>query len=125
MRLVCLLAVIGSIAAACGRQLLWSSSSTAAPPVAVARHADRLSNMVWPADGQAAVRLGSSRIHVGPRQHPAAIASVAKVMTAYLVLRDHPLGLGEDGPTITLTDADVVDTDRHHGLLLSPPPARS
>src|SRR5204863_304982 len=36
----------------------------------------------------------------------------AKVMTAYLVLRDHPLGLGQDGPTITLTDADVVDTDR-------------
>jgi D-alanyl-D-alanine carboxypeptidase (penicillin-binding protein 5/6) len=35
---------------------------------------------------------------------------VAKVMTAYLVLRDHPLGPGEDGPTITLTDADVADT---------------
>jgi serine-type D-Ala-D-Ala carboxypeptidase (penicillin-binding protein 5/6) len=34
------------------------------------------------------------------------------VMTAYLVLRDHPLWLGEDGPTITLTDADVADTDR-------------
>jgi D-alanyl-D-alanine carboxypeptidase (penicillin-binding protein 5/6) len=33
-------------------------------------------------------------------------------MTAYLVLRDHPLRLGEDGPTITLTDADVADTDR-------------
>src|SRR5207244_4565390 len=40
------------------------------------------------------------------------IASVAKVMTAYLVLRDHPLRLGEDGPAITLTDADVADTDR-------------
>src|SRR5438445_8673727 len=33
-------------------------------------------------------------------------------MTAYLVLRDHPLGVGDDGPTITLTDADVADTDR-------------
>jgi serine-type D-Ala-D-Ala carboxypeptidase (penicillin-binding protein 5/6) len=33
-------------------------------------------------------------------------------MTAYLVLRDHPLRQGEDGPTITLTDADVADTDR-------------
>jgi D-alanyl-D-alanine carboxypeptidase (penicillin-binding protein 5/6) len=28
------------------------------------------------------------------------------------VLREHPLRLGEDGPTITLTDADVADTDR-------------
>jgi serine-type D-Ala-D-Ala carboxypeptidase (penicillin-binding protein 5/6) len=33
-------------------------------------------------------------------------------MTAYLVLRDHPLRVGRDGPTIALTDADVADTDR-------------
>jgi D-alanyl-D-alanine carboxypeptidase (penicillin-binding protein 5/6) len=32
-------------------------------------------------------------------------------MTAYLVLRDHPLQLGQDGPTITLTDADVADSE--------------
>src|SRR5256714_8814122 len=54
-------------------------------------------------------------VHDGPNQHAAAIASVAKVMTAYLVLRDHPLRLGQDGPTITLTDADVADTDRRRG----------
>ena len=58
---------------------------------------------------------GQSQIQAGPNQHAAAIASVAKVMTAYLVLRDHPLRLGEDGPTITLTDADVADTDRRRG----------
>jgi D-alanyl-D-alanine carboxypeptidase (penicillin-binding protein 5/6) len=33
-------------------------------------------------------------------------------MTAYLVLRDHPIRLGQDGPTITLTYAHVADTDR-------------
>jgi D-alanyl-D-alanine carboxypeptidase (penicillin-binding protein 5/6) len=68
---------------------------------------------VWPAHGQAAFLLGGrSQVEVGPNQHPAAIASVAKVMTAYLVLRDHPLRPGEEGPTITLSDADVADTDR-------------
>jgi D-alanyl-D-alanine carboxypeptidase (penicillin-binding protein 5/6) len=68
---------------------------------------------VWPAHGQAAfVQTGQSEVQAGPDQHAAAIASVAKVMTAYLVLRDHPLEAGEDGPTITLTDADVADTDR-------------
>jgi D-alanyl-D-alanine carboxypeptidase (penicillin-binding protein 5/6) len=36
-------------------------------------------------------------------------------MTAYLVLRDHPLRPAEDGPTITLTAADVADTDRRRG----------
>ena len=71
---------------------------------------------MWPADGQAAfVQTGQSQIQAGPNQHAAPIASVAKVMTAYLVLRDHPLRLGEDGPTITLTDADVADTDRRRG----------
>jgi D-alanyl-D-alanine carboxypeptidase (penicillin-binding protein 5/6) len=111
------LVVIGAIAAL-GHQLLASSSSTAESPVDVPRsehHAARgeaLPSTVWPADGQAAVRIGQSQIQAGPNQHAAAIASVAKVMTAYLVLRDHPLRLGQDGPTITLTDADVADTDR-------------
>ncbi len=36
-------------------------------------------------------------------------------MTAYVVLRDHPLEAGQDGPRITLTDADVADTDRRAG----------
>jgi D-alanyl-D-alanine carboxypeptidase (penicillin-binding protein 5/6) len=68
---------------------------------------------VWPADGQAAyVETGRSVIRASPNQHPAPIASVAKVMTAYLVLRDRPLRLGDEGPTITLTDADLADTER-------------
>src|SRR5205085_6064932 len=69
----------------------------------------------WPADGQAAVQVGRSRAQAGPNQHAAPIASIAKVMTAYLVLRDHPLRPLENGPTITLTDADVADTDRRRG----------
>jgi D-alanyl-D-alanine carboxypeptidase (penicillin-binding protein 5/6) len=71
---------------------------------------------VWPADGQAAfVQTGQSQVHAGPNQHAAPIASLAKVMTAFLVLGDHPLGPGEDGPRITLTAADVADTDRRRG----------
>jgi D-alanyl-D-alanine carboxypeptidase (penicillin-binding protein 5/6) len=71
---------------------------------------------VWPADGQAAfVQTGQSQLHAGPNQHAAPIASLAKVMTAFLVLGDHPLGPGEDGPRITLTAADVADTDRRRG----------
>ncbi|HET8893575.1 MAG TPA: hypothetical protein VFM96_05720 [Gaiellaceae bacterium] len=68
--------------------------------------------MAWPAYGQAAVQIGQGPVQAGPNQHAAPIASVAKVMTAYVVLRDHPLQVGEGGPTITLTDADVADTDR-------------
>ena len=112
-----LLAAIAAIAAAFGYQLQASSPSPAASPVDALRtehrgaHGEALPSTVWPADGQAAVQVGTSRAQAGPNQHVAAIASVAKVMTAYLVLRDHPLRPGEDGPTITLTDADVADTD--------------
>ncbi len=66
---------------------------------------------MWPAHGQAAVQLGAAQVQAGPNQHPAPIASVAKVMTAYLVLRDHPLQVGEGGPSIALTGVDVADTD--------------
>ncbi|MFL5959036.1 MAG: D-alanyl-D-alanine carboxypeptidase family protein [Gaiellaceae bacterium] len=82
-----------------------------------------MSRTVWPADGQAAfLRTGQSRIQAGPNQHAAPIASVAKVMTAYLVLRDHPLRSGQDGPPITLTAADAADTDRRraHGESVVP-----
>jgi serine-type D-Ala-D-Ala carboxypeptidase (penicillin-binding protein 5/6) len=113
-----LVVVISSSAAALGHQLLASSSSAPASPVDVLRGeyggalGETLPGTVWPADGQAAVRIGQSHVQAGPNLHAAPIASVAKVMTAYLVLRDHPLRLGQDGPTITLTDADVADTDR-------------
>jgi serine-type D-Ala-D-Ala carboxypeptidase (penicillin-binding protein 5/6) len=114
-----LLVAIAAIAAAVGSQLLASSSSTAASPIDAARSEHRSAlggavlSTVWPAHGQAAfVQTEQSQVRAGPNQHPAPIASVAKVMTAYLVLRAHPLRLGEDGPTITLTDADVADTDR-------------
>jgi serine-type D-Ala-D-Ala carboxypeptidase (penicillin-binding protein 5/6) len=76
---------------------------------------EALAGTVWPVDGQAAVQIGQSQVYAGPHQHAAPIASVAKVMTAYLVLRDHPLPPGADGPTITLTDRDVADTDRRRG----------
>jgi D-alanyl-D-alanine carboxypeptidase (penicillin-binding protein 5/6) len=106
--------------AALGYQVLASSSSTAGSPSDLLRGEHRgalgeaLPSTVWPAFGQAAVQVGQSQVQAGPNQHAAAIASLAKVMTAYLVLRDHPLGLGEDGRAITLTDADVADTDRRH-----------
>ncbi len=115
------LLVVIAVIAALGYQSLASSSSGSASPD-VLRSEPRGGfggpppSAVWPADGQAAfVETGRSQIQAGPNQHPAAIASVAKVMTAYLVLRDHPLWSGEDGPTITLTDADVADTDRRRG----------
>jgi D-alanyl-D-alanine carboxypeptidase (penicillin-binding protein 5/6) len=113
-----------AIAASLFYRLLPSSPSTASPFRAAAPPGDvaptdrraasgvGVRSTVWPVAGQAAIQIGKSQVQAGPNQHAAPIASVAKVMTAYLVLRDHPLDPNDDGPTITITDADVVDTDR-------------
>ena len=114
--------MIAPVGATLGYQSLTSSASTTTSPLDILRKAhrgasgDAVPSTVWPAAGEAAFVLeGQSQILAGPDQHPAPIASVAKVMTAYLVLRDHPLGPGESGPAITLTEADVADTDRRRG----------
>ncbi|MFI9216020.1 D-alanyl-D-alanine carboxypeptidase family protein [Streptomyces werraensis] len=55
----------------------------------------------WPGEGQAAVTLeGSGRVLTHGAQRPVPIASLAKVMTAYVVLTGHPLRPGEEGPRI-------------------------
>jgi D-alanyl-D-alanine carboxypeptidase (penicillin-binding protein 5/6) len=113
--LVGALVVVAAIAAirAFERQVSPSSTRAIVRNEHGAVLGEAVPNTVWPADGQAAfIRSGESQIHVGPNQHAAAIASIAKVMTAYLVLSDHPLRPGEGGPTITITNVDVADTER-------------
>ncbi|MFG2940166.1 serine hydrolase [Streptomyces sp. NPDC048282] len=57
----------------------------------------------WPADGQAALDVqGIGTFGSSGDQKPVPIASVAKVMTAYIVLRDHPLKSGAAGPKIKI-----------------------
>jgi serine-type D-Ala-D-Ala carboxypeptidase (penicillin-binding protein 5/6) len=46
----------------------------------------------------------------GPEQ-PVPVASLTKLMTAYVILHDHPLAPGEVGPTIVVNQADVEDFD--------------
>jgi hypothetical protein len=75
----------------------------AATAFAAARHLldgqDRshLSTDGWPLRGQGAYVLGNGRPAVSPHQRPVPIASVAKVMTAYVVLEHHPLRAGDSG----------------------------
>jgi len=64
--------------------------------------------LAWPSQGEAAAGVeGVGLIAVHGSAQPTPIASVAKVMTAYLVLRDHPLGPGGNGPLLTVGPADV------------------
>ncbi|MCG8966990.1 D-alanyl-D-alanine carboxypeptidase [Streptomyces sp. CL12-4] len=60
----------------------------------------------WPSSGQAALDVqGIGSFGSSGEQKPVPIASVAKVMTAYIILRDHPLKSGADGPKIKIDQA--------------------
>ncbi len=63
--------------------------------------------VVWPQQGQAALALGNGRPAASPREQPVPIASLAKVMTAYLTLERYPLSGTQDGFTITVTAAQA------------------
>ncbi|MEA2634421.1 MAG: hypothetical protein QOJ33_161 [Chloroflexota bacterium] len=63
----------------------------------------------WPAAGEAALYLeGAAAIGTSAGQSPIPMASTAKMMTALVVLEDHPLALAQPGPVITVTQADVA-----------------
>jgi D-alanyl-D-alanine carboxypeptidase (penicillin-binding protein 5/6) len=70
-------------------------------------HRTYLSPASWPQRGQAALVLGSRRPAASPHEQPAPIASLAKVMTAYLTLERYPLSGAQDGFTITVTAAQA------------------
>ena len=85
----------------------------AATAFATARHLHTdngrtyLSPAGWPRRGQAAIVLGNARPAVSPHEQPVPVASLAKVMTAYLTLRRYPLSGAQDGFTITVTAAQA------------------
>jgi serine-type D-Ala-D-Ala carboxypeptidase (penicillin-binding protein 5/6) len=63
----------------------------------------------WPAKGEAAVALaGAETLGSSGGSAPIPIASLTKIMTALVVLRDHPLGPADPGPTVAITPADVA-----------------
>lgn len=73
--------------------------------------------LAWPREGEAAVAVeGLGSLGSSGDEEPVPIASLAKVMTAYLVLKDHPLEPGEEGFTITIGPADVEDLHRRMDL---------
>jgi len=71
-------------------------------------------NIAWPNYGQSAIgSLDSGLLKSSSDTTPRPIASIAKTLTALAVLRKKPLGVNEQGPTISLTIADVNIYDKY------------
>jgi D-alanyl-D-alanine carboxypeptidase (penicillin-binding protein 5/6) len=63
----------------------------------------------WPAAGVSAAEVTGGRLLRGPgADRPVPIASVAKVMTAYVVLHDHPLSADASGPQIVVEPSEAA-----------------
>jgi serine-type D-Ala-D-Ala carboxypeptidase (penicillin-binding protein 5/6) len=94
-----------------------SASPSVAPPILLAKDDSTFTipgsapDLGWPKQKgeQIAVEIeGIGSLGVsGDVAAPVPIASVAKTMTAHLILTDHPLGPDSSGPTITVTSAEA------------------
>jgi D-alanyl-D-alanine carboxypeptidase (penicillin-binding protein 5/6) len=125
---------IGSLALALALVLVvWRAATEAAPPVHVSRTlavSVRLPGgapeLAWPGEGEAAVEAEGveGALASSGATSPVPIASVAKVMTAYLLLHEHPLSAGQQGFTIAITPADVAEEGEREQLDESVVPVR-
>ncbi|WP_346777236.1 D-alanyl-D-alanine carboxypeptidase [Streptomyces sp. HNM0575] len=96
--LVVLLAILFAIAQAVRPLPDPELSLSASPTYSFQGHKP---SVPWPSEGQAALEVqGLGSLGSYGKQKPVPIASVAKVMTAYVILRDHPVKKGKDGPKI-------------------------
>ncbi|MFI6295451.1 D-alanyl-D-alanine carboxypeptidase family protein [Nonomuraea sp. NPDC050790] len=79
-------------------------------------------SLPWPEEGQSAVEIeGLGAFGAGDDGEPVPIASVTKVMTAYVILDGHPLRPGERGPLI---EVDRTAADESHSRVESSAPVR-
>src|SRR5947209_19175673 len=70
---------------------------------------ERLAAVTWPADGASAADISGFGVVYGPGStRPVPVASVAKVMTAYVVLHDHPFPAGGSGPDIAVQPSEAA-----------------
>src|SRR5882672_4776118 len=66
------------------------------------------SALAWPLSGEAAVEAqGVTSVLTSGTQKALPTASIAKIITCLAVLQAKPLNVGDQGPSMTLTQADV------------------
>ncbi|MFD6938580.1 serine hydrolase, partial [Streptomyces goshikiensis] len=107
-----LLALAGAVA---GGQLLRPLPEPRLVASDTAYTLDGQFSVPWPAKGQGALRVpGSGDIGTFGEQKPVPTASVAKVMTAYVILKSHPLRKGDPGAQIEIDAKAVADGASDH-----------
>jgi serine-type D-Ala-D-Ala carboxypeptidase (penicillin-binding protein 5/6) len=105
-----LLVALASLAGCTTGELNTSPSGPVTPRAGTAIPSqEQLGAVSWPADGVSAADISGIGVMDGlgaTQQVP--IASVAKLMTAYVILQDHPLLGGGSGPDITVEPSEAA-----------------
>ena len=110
--ILALLAALACLAGFALAELQTSASEPATPPsgtVTPTAVPAAPATVSWPAQGVSAADISGFGVVAGPgATRPVAIASVAKVMTAYVILHDHPLPSGGSGPDIAVQSSEAA-----------------
>jgi D-alanyl-D-alanine carboxypeptidase (penicillin-binding protein 5/6) len=115
--ILALLAALACLAGFATAELKASPSAPATSPpgtvtpgaATAAPRQDRLAAVSWPADGASAADVSGFGVVYGPgATRPVPIASVAKAMTAYVILHDHPLTADRSGPDIEVQPSEAA-----------------
>ncbi|MGF7228663.1 MAG: D-alanyl-D-alanine carboxypeptidase family protein [Candidatus Saccharibacteria bacterium] len=79
---------------------------------------DDATSMPWPTDSTAAVGAAGYGVLAASSESetPVPTASIAKIITALSVLKQKPLNLNQQGPVLTLTQADVDSYNRYYAV---------
>jgi D-alanyl-D-alanine carboxypeptidase (penicillin-binding protein 5/6) len=110
--LIIVLVILGALTTGVALQLhrALPNAKLTASIAATLRIPGKAVKMPWPATGSAELMVeGLGRLGGSGAGSQKPIGSVAKVMTAYLILKNHPLTGTDPGPEITVTAADVAD----------------
>jgi D-alanyl-D-alanine carboxypeptidase (penicillin-binding protein 5/6) len=75
--------------------------------------------LAWPSQGSAAIDVPALGIIVARHNRVVPIASLTKMMTVYVALKHLPLSIGEPGPCIKVSDADVLNFDAYKSAHVS------
>jgi D-alanyl-D-alanine carboxypeptidase (penicillin-binding protein 5/6) len=86
----------------------WPAGTFSSAAASATASRSRLGAVSWPAEGVSAAFISGHGMTDGPgATRPVPIASVAKLMTAYVILRDHPLSPSGSGPDITVEPSEA------------------
>lgn len=88
---------------------LAHSAATVTDSIRPIDGAELATTLAWPTTGSAAVLIPALGVEVGWHQRVVPIASLTKLMTAYVTLHELPLVGDETGPCLIVTDDDLAN----------------